>query len=188
MPAPEPLAMPDIPIPVESIKPGPNQWDETEDPDSFIADVYPGIAQCGAPMAIKVYNEVKGKLEVETKAEADREDEKEDFVDQEVIFCVENDGLEEDDYEGFLASFTEKMQSQVEGCQVKDVSGKDTNSLVTSGEHFLITVKANGGVVERGRWPGQVGMMICQIKGLNETTRVMTQFRARSWLTNSQQF
>ncbi len=166
-----------------------------EAPDDFLADVYPSIADCGAPMAIKVYNELSRYLEPEPVAEAEDRSEEEGGkqegdkpkkvsrkrASQRLVFFVINDELSDQDFLPFLVAFRKKMKSKIENCDLMEVSRDtaDTGQVRVS----IRTIPNSNGKEDRS-----MGRLVCEVSYKAVSTEVITNYVERQWLTDMEGF
>ena len=152
-----------------------NEQIETEDPDSFIADYYPGIVQCGPPMAIKIYNEISGQLPAEADTEVDADEKgEEEKKSKRITFHLTNAGLSKDDYRAFVITFRKKMQSKIKDCNVVDLKNRSTDHLNQPKTLFSIFVSSIYQKESSAHWDGQLslpsGQLVCEVIGASKKT------------------
>lgn len=184
-----------VPIP-----PTATPWERelTDTPDEFLANVYPSIVDCAAPMAIKIYNEISDRLPTESPDEAeDSGDAEKDEDDQNKIaeqespepteVYITNGGVSDQDYLPFVVAFRKKIESKIKNSSVRDVSGQNTDYLKPPKSLYRVVVSSIQKKIN-GETDYSAGRVVCKVKGKNTSTEVITNYAQKLWLTDFQAF
>lgn len=206
----QPAAMPTVPaVPLEihqlpeapaiseavPVPPNATPWERelNETPDEFLADVYPSIVDCGAPMAIKIYNEISDRLPTVSRGQAEDPGDEKDEDNQNKIaeqetpepteFYIANGGLSEQDYIPFVVAFRKKIQAKIKNSSVREVSGQVTDYLKPPKSHYRIFVDRLPKVIN-GEDVYTAGQVVCKVKAKDLSTEVLTTYVQKLWLTD----
>jgi len=193
-PAPAPVVVP-VPIDANSAT---RLTQPEEAPDEFLADVYPSIVDCAAPLAIKVYNEISDRLPTRASPEAeDSGDEKDEdnenkIAEKETVepteFYITNDftngGLSEQDYVPFVIAFRKKIEAKVENSSVKDVTDQGMNDFLGSPKSAYRILVSEVQKFANGEIDHTAGRVVCRVRAKDLSTEVITPYVRKLWLTD----
>ncbi len=162
-----------------------------KDPDGFVADLYPSIADCGGPMAVKIYNEISGKIAGASGEKALGNGELEDpSVDADTgfnQFYLVNEELSDSDYIPFLIAFRKQMQSKLKECLVKDFTEEKSQDLLPPPRQFLVVVgrlqNKDGGKAKLSS-----GTLVCKLQGGELAAEFLINFIEKEWVNDFDAF
>ena len=199
---PTPLEAP-IVITPEAVPFPPNENSATrlmqphEAPDDFIADVYPSVVDCAAPLAIKVYNEVSDRLPAVSPPEAeDFSDEKDEDNQNKIaeketpeptVFYIINNDLSKQDYIPFVVAFRKKIQAKIKNSSVEDVNTRSLTSLKKPKSYYFIYVDLIQKVI-KGLPNHTAGQVVCRVRAKDLSTEVIAQYVQKLWFTDYEAF
>lgn len=130
--------------------------EQSEIPDDFLADRYPSIADCGAPLAIKTYDEIVARWSGSPAASkdgsgktvgADSDQAADEVLAGPITILMCNAGLSDQDYLPLVAAFTQKLEAKIKQVTVKDMPNVITDSIPLADSNFHVLVASNSSYV-----------------------------------------
>ena len=178
-------------ISVRDEQPTTSAWDENIAP---VANIYPGISECGRPLAAKLVvhlqNELKTK-EQSPKAEAD--------APVKYRIALKNTGLDNPDFLNFLINFRKEFTTAFPDSFVDDIT--DEKSAEPKGKEkeysrLNVTVsKLNDPTMRATSWDdgktsNQSGQIVCQLRrdGRMGQMEFASDFIEKSWVADAEKF
>ena len=153
---------------------------DDEDPDSFVADLYPGVVQCGAPMAYLISDAITEILQKKELSDVLPEAEASDEVtaekpEQKTIVRIElkNENLSKQDYADVTRRFKKQMKKLMPDLEFVDeaAEGSDDEKI----QSFKLTFRSID---------TSLGKLIGEISTADITRRYGVDFIPKLWLTD----
>jgi len=177
----------------------PYAWEEGV---PHVANVYPGIADCGRPLAAKLVKH----LQAESKSKDDEPIAEAESPAKYQIW-MRNSGLDSPDYLNFLIQFREEFTTSFPGSLVDDLTGgrphsksKDANKEKQHQRLDVTVYDVSDGKSETAKWDGhkqnhnkslaRSGQVVCVLRRKDRTGKIefVSDFIEKPWVANAEKF